>query len=128
MATTRPNQIKIAELDDSAKMLVVQPGENSQETIVPSIRAVSLPKVLSEEGQEAVTKMYGDVQELQEQITDVEQLVKNPADYIVTMEGISMYVVGERFVIDPPEDDPEAVTVDVENENLIFREGVGFNE
>lgn len=124
MATTKPGQIKIAELDENARLLAVQPGLNEQEEEVPSIRAVPLLELQ----QSAVRAVEEDVGEefdsFREELSQIEQMVANPAAYAVMLGETVIYISGENIVVNPPDDDPEAVVADIENENIIFRSEV----
>ncbi len=121
MATTKPNQIKIAELDDNAKVLAVQTGQNSQEVEVPSIRAVPVRDIQQNAAEAAVEQLQETIGAITAELAQVEQVVSNPAEYSAKLGETVIFAAGENLVINPPNDDPGAVTVDVENENLIFR-------
>ena len=121
MATTKPNQIKIAELEDTARILAVQTGQNSQEETVPTIRAVPLREIQQNATEAAVEQLQETLDSITAELAQVEQVVSNPAEHAVKLGETVIYVVGENIVVNPPDDDPEAVTVDIENENIIFR-------
>lgn len=71
-----------------------------------------------------VENLQNDFTDFREEFSKVENLVTQPYDYIYSLDGTVIYVAGKNLIISPPEDDPDRVTVDVENEELIFKKVV----